>query len=322
MKKHLSLIIISAMIASLLYGCGGGSSAGTANDAPAAETAETQQASEEQETAAAAEETAPAETEEETGTPTGYKYMGYTLYNSDGSIRTKVVTDMYGDALVYIYAFAEGGTYTVSLTDKETDGDGKWTGSTIYSVSDVKDPDLDDLDVYKTEDNIEGTERCTYNEDGFVVERYDLSGNVTNVNTYNDQGQLLLSQAMNQGEVRYEVAYTYDEQGIMSRVTYGAPGEGDKQFSEYLSIGAVPLEIKTGLEGSEQPFTEMELHFDANGVLTGGTEHHWNGQDPEPDESAEYTFELDENGNLIRDTCQYQEGEKTVREWNVLPIYE
>ncbi len=46
---------------------------------------------------------------------------------------------------------------------------------------------------------------------------------------------------MNQGEVSYEMAYTYDEQGIMSRVTYGAPGEGDKQFSEYLSIGAVPL---------------------------------------------------------------------------------
>ena len=232
MKKQLSRIIISTLIASLLYGCGGGSSAGTAADAPAAETAETQQASEEQEAVAAAEETAPAGTEEETGTPTGYKYMGYTLYNSDGSIRTKAVTDLYGDALVYIYSISSVDPYTVRLVDKETDGDGKWTGSTIYLVSDVKDPDLDNLDGYKTEDNIDGTERCTYNEDGLVVERYDPSGNVTVVNTYNDQYQLLLSQNVNQGEVRYETAYTYDEQGIMSRVTYGSPEEGDKQFSE------------------------------------------------------------------------------------------
>lgn len=322
MKKHLSLIIISAMIASLLYGCGGGSSAGTANDAPAAETAETQQASEEQETAAAAEETAPAETEEETGTPTGYKYMGYTIYNSDGSIRTKVVTDMYGDALVYIYAFAEGGTYTVRLTDKETDGDGKWTGSTIYSVSDVKDPDLDDLDVYKTEDNIEGTERCTYNEDGLVVERYDSSGNVTVVNTYNNQNQLLLSQSFNQGEESNRVEYTYDEHGFMSREIVGHSDSEEKTYTDYIPIGAVPFMVRTGVEGAEHADEETELHYDKNGTLTGATNYQYYGQGTEPSYTIEYTFELDEYGNLIRDTAKTEDGETVVTEWDILPIYE
>lgn len=323
MKKHLSLIIISAMIASLLYGCGGGSSAGTANDAPAAETAETQQASEEQEAEASPAEASSAGTGEENGAPTGFKAVGYTSYRSDGSLRIKCVNDpLYGDYLVFIQYYPSEGCYTVNLVEKEIDGDGKWSGSTIYSVSDVKEVDPDNLDVYKTEENITGTDRCTYSDEGLVVERYDSSGNVTVVNTYNNQNQLLLSQSFNQGEESNRVEYTYDEHGFMSRTIVGHSDSEEKIYTDYIPIGAVSFMVRTGFEGAEHADEETELHYDENGTLTGATNYQYYGQGTEPSYTIEYTFELDEYGNLIRDTAKTEDGETAVREWDILPIYE
>ena len=332
MKTRLSCIIISVMIASLLFGCGGSSAAGTADTASVAtEVTETQQVSEEKEVEAQQEskeevtesslaETASGETEEKTGDPSGYKYVGQTVYYNDGSIKTKIVNDMYGDTALYISAYIPGGPYDVRILDKEIGEDGKWTGSTIYSASVVS--DLSNLDVYKTEEKIVGTESCSYDENGIVVEEFDLNGNKTGVNTYNNQNQLVLQQIYRDGEVRFEVEYTYDEQGIMSKVFEGAPDDEAREVYEYLAVGAVPLMVRKCTEGAEQASIEMELHYDKNGKLTGGTEYQRDGQDSEPSYSTEYTFELDENGNLIRDTWESKDGELFTREWDFIPISE
>lgn len=332
MRTKLSFIIISVMIASVLFGCGGNSTAGTADTASVAtEVTETRQISEEKEAEAQQEskekvtesssaETVSVETEEKTGAPSGYKYMGQTIYYSDGSIRTKIVNDMYGDSALYIFAVAPGGPYNVRILAKEMGEDGKWTGSTIYSSAVVS--DLSNLDVYKTEKYIVGTESCSYDENGIVVEQFDSNGNKTGVNTYNNQNQLVLQQAYRNDEVRFEAEYTYDEQGIMSKVFQKAPEDEAREVYEYLAVGVVPLMVRKGTEGEEQASIEMELHYDKNGKLTGGTEYHRDGQDSEPSYSIEYTFELDENGNLIRDTWESEDGEMFTREWDVIAISE
>lgn len=323
MKTRLSCMIISVMIASLMFGCGGSSTAGTADTASVAtEVTETQQVSEEKEevTESSLAETASVETEEKTGASSGYKYVGQTVYYNDGSIKTKIVNDMYGDTTLYISSAYHGDSYNVQILEKEIGEDGKWTGSTIYSPAVVT--DLSNLDVYKTEENIVGTESCSYDENGIVVEEFDLNGNKTGVNTYNNQNQLVLQQIYRDDEVRFEVEYTYDEQGIMSKVFQGAPDDEAREVYEYLAVGAVPLMVRKCTEGEEQASIEMELHYDKNGNPTGATEYQRDGQDSEPSYSIEYTFELDENGNLIRDTWESKDGEMFTREWDVIPISE
>lgn len=332
MKTRMSFIIISVMITSILFGCGGSSAAGTADTASVAtEVAETQQVSEEKEdevqqeskeevTESLLAETASVETEEKTGAPSGYKYVGQTIYYNDGSIKTKIVNDMYGDATLYISSAYHGDSYIVQILEKEMGEDGKWTGSTIYSPAVVT--DLSNLDAYKTEENIVGTESCSYDENGIVVEKFDLSGNKTEAYTYNNQNQLVLQQIYRDGEVRFEVEYTYDEQGIMSKVFQGAPDDEAREVYEYLAVGAVPLMVRKCTEGEEQASIEMELHYDKNGNPIGATEYQRDGQDSEPSYSIEYTFELDENGNLIRDTWESKDGEMFTREWDVIPISE
>lgn len=323
MKTRLSCMIISVMIASLMFGCGGSSTAGTADTASVAtEVTETQQVSEEKEevTESSLAETASVETEEKTGALSGYKYVGQTVYYNDGSIKTKIVNDMYGDTTLYISSAYHGDSYNVQILEKEIGEDGKWAGSTIYSPAVVT--DLSNLDVYKTEENIVGTESCSYDENGIVVEEFDLNGNKTGVNTYNNQNQLVLQQIYRDDEVRFEVEYTYDEQGIMSKVIQGAPDDEAREVYEYLAVGAVPLMVRKCTEGEEQASIEMELHYDKNGKPTGATEYQRDGQDSEPSYSIEYTFELDENGNLIRDTWESKDGELFTREWDVIPISE
>lgn len=325
MKKKLTFLITFAMIAALLYGCGG--SAGTDSNAPAegapenSETAETQPASEKEET-----EVAPAETGDNSETPSGFKCIGKTEYYADGSISRKEVYDQDGYLILFARSRNEGEPLYIQIFDKETDADGKWTGSTIYLVPEVSELDPENLDVYRTEENLDCLEQCTYNESGLVVERVGTSGNLVGKFTYNDQYQKVHDEYYNQGEIISQIDRTFDEQGILSQEIESFADSESKFITDYTPIGVVPFETGLSRSDDEDWALTTDLEYDDNGILLGGIRHEPAGMGSmdinSPAEDKELSFELDEYGNLIHCEMKSDNGETYTIDWDILPVYE
>ena len=330
MKKRLTFLIISVMIVALLYGCGG--SAGTDSNTPAegapenSETAETQAASEKEETEAPPAETAPEETGEISETPSGFKCIGKTEYYADGSISCKEVYDQDGYLILFARSRNEGDPLYIQIFDKETDADGKWTGYTIYLVPEVSELDPENLDVYRTEENVNCLEQCTYNESGLVVERVDTSGNLVGKFTYNDQYQKVQDQHYSQGECIMQVDRSFDEHGILSQEIESFPGSESKYVTDYTPIGVVPFQTGLSRSDDEDWALTTDLDYDENGILLGGIRHEPAGFGSmdmnSPAEDKELSFELDEYGNLIHCEMKSDNGETYTIDWDILPVYE
>ena len=133
--------------------------------------------------------------------------------------------------------------------------------------------DPENLDVYRTEENVNCLEKCTYNESGLVVERVDTSGNLVGKFTYNDQYQKVQDQHYSQGECIMQVDRSFDEHGILSQEIESFPGSESKYVTDYTPIGVVPFQTGLSRSDDEDWALTTDLDYDENGILLGGIRH-------------------------------------------------
>lgn len=340
MKKYLSVFLTVAIISILLAGCGGSSASGSSasgspapeagkaetTQAPAQEEVNTEEASAQDststETAAAQEgistEAASAHDQDTSSAAKGFQFLSQTINDSSGHLSAKFTYYEDNSIACRIMDVIPGDdkySYTVNICDREYDGEGKWTGSTIYEVSNITDVEGINLDDYRKEENIVSTEVCKYDDNGFIVERNDLDGNLTNRYTYNSKGQRILSETCHEGDVVDSMESTYDEQGNLIRTV----SKGLNNVSEeYTPFGLTKLETLTERKSeSDDTIDKLELKYDDKGILTGG-ESYRNG-----DLSYTQSYELDENGNIIKISTFDKDGSLiTTAENEIVPVNE
>ena len=332
MKRHLSLLLTAAVITMLFTGCGGSSTAASGGAAPDAGNAETTEASvqgdESSEKTSPQEaentESASAQDEEKTAVLTGFQQLSQTRYNSEGVMLNKYT--YYEDRTIACWiinadmGFQDikdvGSNYNIQIFDREYDGEGKWISSTNYWVEDVTGLEGLNLDDYKTEENIISTDVCKYDDNGFVVERSDLDGNLTKKITYNSQGQQILAEDYRDGNVTGTTESTYNEKGVLIKTVYKS--DSYEYLDEYTPFGATSTEtLYQSKSGDNETVQKTELHYDDNGILTSADGYD-NGE-----LTNTLTFELDEYGNILHTSFFSQDGSlRTTVENEVVPVYE
>lgn len=348
MKKHLTIFLIAAMITMLFTGCGGSSSGASSAPAPEAGNPETAEASaregknteavpeqeeadtveasarEEKNTEVAPEQKesgaagASAQDEEKSAAPTGFQLLSETTTDAEGHITNKYTYNEDNSLDSFIVKFPWSDEYIVYIFDREYDEEGKWVRTKNYTVKGITDIEGINLDEYKTEEYMDSTEECKYDDNGFVVEESDLSGNLIQKTTYNSQGQQILTESYKDGEVTGTTEPTYDEQGTLVKSI--SKNDDAEYLLEYTPFGITKLETlyqSKSTETGDINSCTMELHYDDNGILTDGE---WieNGE-----VTRTISFVLDEYGNILHYSYFDKDGNLVTNVENeIVPVNE
>ena len=283
MKKHLSIVLTVAMITILFTGCSGSVLAvAPSSSAPKAKKTETTEVSaqEEKKTEAALnmEEVEVAEVsvqdEEKSAAPIGFQFLGRSIYDAEGRLIDK--RTFYEGSSLACWIFKKSAVdtdgYCLYIFDREYDEEGKWIGTKNYFVQDITNIESINLDDYRIEENMVGTGVCKNDDNGVVVEESDLNGNLLQRSTYNCQGQLIRIEKENNGKVTYNSENTYNEQGVLVE-SFIKENKRELRY-EYTPFGVTPVETLVQIQATETGDIEyshmVELHYNDNGILTGG----------------------------------------------------
>lgn len=261
-------------------------------------------------------ETASAQDQDASAATKGFMRLSQTINDPSGHLNAKFT--YYEDQSLASLIMDGNPTddnysYFVTIYDREYDEEGKWTGSTNYRVTDITDVEGINLDDYRKEENIVSTEVCKYDDNGFIVERNDLYGNLTDRYTYNSKGQRILSETFHEGDVLDSIESTYNEQGILIKNV--SKGLNDV-LQEFTPFGVTTLETLAERKSESGDNTDkLELQYDDKGILTGGEWY----SDGELSSSQKY--ELDENGNIIKISTFDKDGNLiTIAENEIVPV--
>ena len=336
MKKHLSIFLAGTVVALLFTGCGGSSPA--TSGTPAQETGKTETTAISAQEEAATElisgqdevsteavpeqeetgkETAGSQDKDQPAAQTSLRLASITRTDQNGRLSNKETYYEDGTRASWIISGTDG-TYTIEFHDREYDEEGKWVGGKAYIVNSVEAANVEDIDLnaYRTKENLTLTKTCKYNDNGFVVESFtpgSEDGEPLITETYDSQGRIISEQSGedNIGE------YTYNEQGVLVK-TVGKTRDTETLI-EYTPFGVTSIMTLYQSKDSDGGMSsvKMELHYDDKGILTGGDSI----QDGETTGTA--TFELDEQGNILRSSYFDKDGNLTgTAEYGLVPADE
>lgn len=319
MKKVTSLILGLLMAALLLSGCGKGESGSPAAESGSTAPVETEEPQEASSADVKSIDGQSADGQSADGnseTPVDFALFRQTTTDEEGNIITQTTYDKAGDTICtkIQYLVGEVKSYYYMLTDKKYDDKGIWTGSTVYFFG-ADDLELQQLESYKTEANITAYESCTYNEDGYIVERTNADGSPNSKYTYNSDGQRIReSFYLSDVDDWRIIEKKYNEQGVHIASLCETPNYELKV--ENTAIGKIPLQTLYATGADLDHSDTMELTYDDKGVPVKGVATSASGK------KTEYSFEVDEYGNLISSTSKDSDGNVRITKYELRPLYE
>lgn len=278
MKKAIVSILSAAMLATLISGCGGSTTA-----APQSAQSESDKTTESDKTAEAeaAEGTAAEESSEtdKVELKPYYVRIRETQRNAVGSL---VHEDRYDEKsnllwnISSVYSDPYNPYYSVSVYDRKFNDAGDVTEEKYYYADSIDSLEGFNPDDYKTDDYLQDTTTYTYDENGKVlsiesasyqmVYEYDANGNCTKrtetrsfgdttytettTSTY-DENSRVISETYENDNGTYTTEATYNDQGLLIKsVTTNADNPEDVTVYEntYDEQGRVIKSVSSGLE--------------------------------------------------------------------------
>lgn len=293
MKKAIVTILTAAMLATLVSGCGGSTTA--APQSAQSESGEPAEADKPAE-AEAAEGTAAEESSEAEKAELKPYYVRTreTMRNADGAILNDRCTDDHFNTLWYIssyYSDPSEPTYSVTVNDYEFNDKGRIAVQKMYGATQLDSVEGFNPDDYKTDDYLQDTTTYTYDENGNELSEenasyqrayeYDADGHCikyietrtygdttftqTTTMTYDENGKLI-SQTDESDDSSYVSEYTYDDKG--NQIKYVRTNSNDPEdVSTYENIfdenGNIIKSVSTGREYYNNSVSEYT--FDSEG---------------------------------------------------------
>lgn len=293
MKKAIVTILTAAMLATLVSGCGGSTTAAPQSaQSESGEPAGTDKPAE----AEAAEGTAAEESSEAEKAELKPYYVRTreTMRNADGAILNDRCTDDHFNTLWYIssyYSDPSEPTYSVTVYDYEFNDKGRVAVQKMYSATQLDSVEGFNPDDYKTDDYLQDTTTYTYDENGNALSiesasyqmayEYDANGSCiktietrtygdttytrTSTMTYDENGKLI-SQTDESDDSSYVSEYTYDDKG--NQIKYVRTNSNDPEdVRTYENIfdenGTIIKSVSTGSEYYDNSVSEYT--FDSEG---------------------------------------------------------